>query len=316
MIALLSVLVLDAALALSGMRLIPDGSAIFSSLARFFERRLNRSRRSEASLVLRGAVAALFIAGIGAGLGLAFAVIAGQWEYGLAIDFLLLVHMISLRGTLGGARTVSRALVSGGFEAGRDALLARTVRNIHVTDDHGVARATVEIAAHRLCSSVVAPVFWYLLLGLPGLLAYRAVSATDAVFSRHNGSGRGFGGLARSLDDLLGFVPARLTAVLIALAALFVPGASMRRVFKVIRNDAARHPSRNTGWLVGAVSGAFNLALCGPQEGSSGGRPQDIWIGDGRARVDVRDIRLTNLLLFVAWMLQAAVVAGLLVQRL
>jgi adenosylcobinamide-phosphate synthase len=104
-----------------------------------------------------------------------------------------------------------------------------------------VARAAIESAAENLSDGVVAPVFWYLLLGLPGIVAYKLVNTADSMIGHMTPRYREFGWASARLDDVLNLIPARLTALLIALTHGWVDPAPILR-------DAPKHRSPNAGW--------------------------------------------------------------------
>ena len=107
-----------------------------------------------------------------------------------------------------------------------------------------VARAAIESAAENLSDGVVAPVFWYLILGLPGIVAYKLVNTADSMIGHMTPRYREFGWASARLDDVLNLIPARLTALLIALTHGWVDPAPILR-------DAPKHRSPNAGWPEG-----------------------------------------------------------------
>ncbi|MCH7485506.1 MAG: cobalamin biosynthesis protein, partial [Proteobacteria bacterium] len=154
----------------------------------------------------------------------------------------------------------------------------------------GVARAALESLAENFCDGLVAPVFWYVLFGFPGLLVYKAVNTMDSMIGHTSARYRAFGMAAAKLDDALSYIPARISAGLIAMAALFVPTANAGRAIAVIKRDAGKHRSPNAGWPEAAMAGALDLALAGPRR-YGGEVVGDPWIGDGRAQANRQDIR-------------------------
>jgi adenosylcobinamide-phosphate synthase len=113
----------------------------------------------------------------------------------------------------------------------------------------------------------VAPAFWFLLLGLPGILVYKAVNTADSMIGHRTERHGEFGWAAARLDDALNFIPARLSALLIAAAALSVDA------FETAQRDAGLHASPNAGWPEAAMARALGLALLGPR--SYGGEIDD-----------------------------------------
>ena len=168
--------------------------------------------------------------------------------------------------------------------AGLAVLLASiTGRETTELDQHGVARAAIESCAESYSDGVIAPIFWYLLLGLPGLMAYKAVNTMDSMIGHRSERYAAFGMVPARLDDALNWLPARISGTLITLAAIFVPGAAPIGALRVMFRDAGKHVSPNAGWPEAASAGALDLALLGPRR-YAGGVAKAEWLGDGRAR--------------------------------
>lgn len=129
-------------------------------------------------------------------------------------------------------------------------------------DDAGMARATVESLAENTSDSVVAPLFWGAVAGLPGLLGYRAVNTLDAMVGHRSPRYASFGTASARLDDLLNLVPARLSALLTLAAARIVKG-SAQGGWSAWRSDASRHPSPNAGQCEAAMAGVLGVRLGG-----------------------------------------------------
>ena len=131
-------------------------------------------------------------------------------------------------------------------------------------DEAGVCRAAIESCAENFSDGVVAPVFWLALLGLPGLIAYKAINTADSMIGHRTERHESFGWAAARLDDLVNLIPARLSATLLAVAAP-IAGGSVGKSLKVVRRDATQHRSPNAGWPESAMAGALGLALAGPR---------------------------------------------------
>ena len=138
--------------------------------------------------------------------------------------------------------------------------VARIVgRETRQLETDGVARAAVESAAEGFSDGVVAPAFWFLLLGLPGILAYKLVNTADSMIGHRTERYRDFGMATARLDDVLNWIPARIAALLIAVAN------GKWRQFWAIRHDASSHRSPNAGWPEAAIAATLDVALAGPR---------------------------------------------------
>jgi adenosylcobinamide-phosphate synthase len=211
-------------------------------------------------------------------------------------------------------RAVALALDREGIEAGRRAVAHIVGRDPAQLDEHGVARAAIESLAENFGDAVVAPVFWYVLFGMPGLIIYKAANTMDSMIGHLTPQYRAFGMAAARFDDALNFIPARLAGILIVLAAFFAPKASPWGAFKTMIRDAGKHRSVNAGWPEGAMAGALGLALAGPRRYSQH-VVNDPWVGDGRARATVLDIRRGLYVYAVACLINALMIATLAVTR-
>jgi adenosylcobinamide-phosphate synthase len=159
---------------------------------------------------------------------------------------------------------VRDAFASGGLEGARSAVTMIVGRDPAELDQAGVSRAAIESSAENFSDGIVAPVFWLALLGLPGLLIYKAVNTADSMIGHRNARFESFGWASARFDDLLNLAPARLSGVLLALAAPLA-GGSVSRALQVMRRDAPKHRSPNAGWPESAMAGALDLALAGPR---------------------------------------------------
>lgn len=167
---------------------------------------------------------------------------------------------------------IARALEARDLPAAREALGRIVGRDTIALDEAGIARAAIESLAESFCDGVVAPLFWLLLLGLPGGWAYKAVNTADSLIGHTEPPLRAFGWAAARMDDLANLAPARAAAVLLCVAG----GGGWR----VMWRDCRCHASPNAGWPEAAMAGALGIRLAGPisYEGEFHDNP---WIGDG-----------------------------------
>ncbi|WP_299954209.1 adenosylcobinamide-phosphate synthase CbiB [uncultured Roseobacter sp.] len=174
-------------------------------------------------------------------------------------------------------------------------MVARIVsRDTSVMDETLVARAALESAAENLSDGVIAPAFWFLIAGLPGLVVYKLINTADSMIGYRTPRHEAFGWAAARLDDVLNLIPARLTALLLALPARCFD-------FAGIRADAGRHRSPNAGWPEAALSRALGVALAGPR--AYDGQMQDFpYVNpDGRSILTPVDIDAGIAMLWKAW---------------
>ena len=289
--------------------------ALLGAVIGALDRKLNRENRSEIDRAIRGLLAVLVMAAGSGVIGWAVTWLSRNHDFGWIVELLLVVFLLAQRGLYDAVGGVAQALGTGGLAAGRQAVSHIVGRDPEQLDAHGVSRAAIETLAENFCDGVVAPVFWYVILGFPGLLIAKAVNTMDSMIGHRTPRYRAFGMAAARLDDLVNWIPARLSGLFLAVAAIVTPTASPWRAVKIMLRDAGKHRSVNAGWPEAAAAGALNLALAGPRRY----RQQvvdDPWLGDGDARAEPRDILRALYLYVAACLVNAAVVAAVAVWRL
>ncbi len=296
-------------------RNIPHPIAALGQLIALFDERLNRESRSEAARLIRGLVVVVVVILVAITAAWVVLFLAGALPFGWVLEVLAIAVLVAQRGLFDHVKAVRQALGEGGVEAGRQAVRHIVGRDPESLDEHGVARAAIESCAENFNDGVVAPVFWYILLGLPGLMIYKAVNTMDSMIGHTSARYRAFGMAAAKLDDALSYIPARISAALIAMAALFVPTADAKGAIAVIKRDAAKHRSPNAGWPEAAMAGALDLALAGPRRYGDEAA-NDPWIGDGRAQANRQDIRRALYLYAVSCLINAGLITALILAML
>ena len=271
--------------------------------------RWNRSDRAAAARFRLGLALTLGVTlaalAVGLVLGMILWTVPGGWLAEAALAAILLAG----RDLYDRVAAVARALDRSLFE-GRAAVAHIVGRDPDSLDEGGVARAALESLAENFSDGLVAPLFWYLLLGPPGLLAYKAINTLDSMLGHHTPRHEAFGKAAARLDDLVNFAPARLSGALIAVAALAMPGAHAGRAWRTMVRDAPRHRSPNAGWPEAALAGALGFALAGPRVYPDE-TVDDAWMGDGRPDLGPGDIRAGLRLYLAAGIATALLIAGL-----
>jgi adenosylcobinamide-phosphate synthase len=217
--------------------------------------RCGRNRQLAWGALVALAVPALFAGG-------ALLLLAGtrrlSWA-GVPLEALALKSTFALRelGKAGGR--VRDALQRGAVGEAREGLRSLCSRDPSQLDSPRIAAAAIESLAENASDSLVAPLFCYLLLGLPGAFAYRAANTLDARIGYH-GHYEWLGKVAARLDDLWNLLPARLTAMLLLLAGL-IRGADARRAARVLLRDGRKTESPNAGRPMAAMAGLLGVEL-------------------------------------------------------
>lgn len=193
---------------------------------------------------------------------------------------------------------------------GRSAVAKIVGRDPETLDQAGVARAAIESAAENFSDGVVAPAFWFLVGGLPGIAVYKAVNTADSMIGHQSERYRDFGWAAARLDDLLNWIPARLAGLILCL----VGGG--RAAMDVMFRDARLHKSPNAGWPEAAVAASLGIALAGPRI-YDGVVADDPYVNDaGRKATHAGDIDEALRLIWRGWWVVVAIaVVGALLGR-
>lgn len=187
---------------------------------------------------------------------------------------------------------------------GRRAVAMIVSRDTRDMAPPAVARSAIESAAENLSDGVIAPAFWFLIGGLPGLLIYKLINTADSMIGYLTPRFADFGWAAARLDDVLNWVPARLTALLIA-----VPANGLYH-WSEIRRDAALHKSPNAGWPEAAMARAIKVALAGPRA-YDGVMQEFSWVNPQGARaIGPLQIDACITRLWHAWATGLVVLAG------
>lgn len=292
-------------------RILPHPVVLIGKAIELLTAALNRQTLARATRILLGGLCTALVVGAAAAIGAGLHALLAGLPFGWIAEGLLASSLLAFRGLYDAVRAVARGLAES-LDAGRAAVSHIVGRDPASLDAAGVARAAAESAAENFSDGFVAPVFWFLLLGLPGLLAYKAVNTLDSMIGHRNARFEAFGKLAARLDDAANFLPARLAGLLFVLAALLLPGASAGSAWRSMLRDAPKHRSPNAGWQEAALAGALGLALAGPRQ-YGGQVVEDHWMGDGRRAVTADDLaRVLDLYLTAGGLLIAAVAGGLL----
>ena len=178
--------------------------------------------------------------------------------FGSLIEILVVAVLLAQKSLVDHVRAVAAALRLSLGDA-RLAVSRIVGRDTATMDAPAIARGAIESAAENLSDGVIAPAFWYLIGGLPGLLLYKITNTADSMIGYRNERYGEFGWAAARFDDLLNVIPARLTALMIALSH------GTLRALPDIAVDARLHRSPNAGWPEAAMARALGVSLSGPR---------------------------------------------------
>ena len=289
-------------------RRLPHPAALLGRAVAALEHGLNRPGAGAAARRAGGVLALVTVVTLAVAVAWLLAWITRSFAFGWVVEAAIASTLLAQRGLHDHVAAVARALEGQGLDAGREAVAHIVGRDPATLDEAAVSRAAIESCAENFCDGVVAPVFWYALLGLPGLAAYKAINTADSMVGYRDPAHAAFGWAAARLDDLVNLVPARLGAAIIAGAAGLRRGDA-GAAFRAMVRDAPHHRSPNAGWPEAAMAGALGLRLAGPRRYGDQ-VVDDAWMGGGRAEATAADIDAALGLLVAAcaflWALLAA----------
>ena len=243
-----------------------------------------------------GAALLLAIAGLAAAAGWVVTRLAGD-GWGMVALILIATTGLAQRSLHDHVAAVLRPLLWNDLASARTAVSAIVGRDTAALDEAGVAVAAIESLAESFCDGVVAPAFWFLVAGLPGLLVCKAINTADSMIGHRDERHGNFGWAAARADDLVMLVPARLSGALVAIAG----GGGWKAMWR----DATSHASPNGGWPEAAMAGALGRQLGGPV--SYAGMPaMRALLGDGPQPMAAdlsRALRLYRRACLVLWLL-------------
>ena len=185
----------------------------------------------------------------------------------IALEAVLIFYCLAGTTLIKEVKDVFRAL-DRSLDEGRTQVARIVGRDTSQLDAQEIRKAALETLAENLSDGVIAPLFWLLLLGVPGMMTYKMVNTLDSMIAYRTERYRLFGTVAARIDDVANWLPARLTALLMAIAGCFIHPAGQHRGFfhllRFIVHYGPQHASPNSGWPEAALAGILNCRFGGP----------------------------------------------------
>ncbi|MEZ5776856.1 MAG: adenosylcobinamide-phosphate synthase CbiB [Paracoccaceae bacterium] len=241
-------------------RLIRHPVVWIGGLIRALDRWFNIPGAESGALRIAGTLTALIVIGVTTGTAWLIQTALPDGWIGVAIAGVLAWPLVAMRSLYDHVAAVARPLGTGNLTLARRAVSRIVGRDPKMLDRPGVARAALESLAENTSDGVVAPLFWGVIFGLPGIAAYKAVNTLDSMIGHRTERYDAFGWASARIDDVVNLVPARLSGLLFALMS-----TRPRAALCVMRHDARRHRSPNAGWPEAALAGALDIRLSGPR---------------------------------------------------
>ncbi|MBP1857198.1 adenosylcobinamide-phosphate synthase CbiB [Rhizobium herbae] len=273
-------------------RRLPHPVVFFGAMIGWCDRTFNRKRLGDDALRISGV---LVIGGL-----LLWSIVCGWLLHrlfmqigllGWGIETIVVAVFLAQKSLADHVSRVATGLRLGGLKGGRKAVSMIVGRDPDTLDEPAVCRAAIESLAENFSDGVVAPVFWYALLGLPGLLAYKMLNTADSMIGHKSPKYLHFGWASARLDDLANIPAARLSILLIAAGTAVTAGrrAAWNAVGTALR-DHGLHRSPNSGWPEAAMAGALDVQLAGPRIYSGMLVHEPMINGSGRSVATVGDV--------------------------
>ncbi|HAU8266386.1 TPA: cobalamin biosynthesis protein [Kluyvera intermedia] len=273
------------------------------------QRAVRRVCHSDTALRVGGGVMWLVV--VGATWGVAYGVLTlaesiHPW-LGWCVEVWMIYTLLAARCLADAAREVEHALRHGSLDESREKLSWIVGRDTSQLQPPQITRAVVETVAENTVDGVIAPLFFLLLGGAPLAMAYKAVNTLDSMVGYKHEKYRDIGMVTARMDDVANFLPARLSWLLLSIAA-WLCRLNPARAFRIGWRDRRNHSSPNCAWPEATVAGALGVRLGGPND-YFGQRVEKPWIGDETRAISVDDISQTIRLMWVASTLALAVFA-------
>lgn len=245
---------------------LPHPAVLMGKCVSWLETRLNTGSGKRA----KGIVTATALLLLGAMLGWLLSLL------GPVVEVLVAAILLAQRSLVEHLRAVATGLGKS-LAAGRQAVSMIVSRDTDNMTGPQVARSAIESGSENMSDGVIAPAFWFLVAGLPGLLAYKMINTGDSMIGYRNARFEEFGWATARLDDLVNLIPARLTGLLMAVTG------DVWRDWPTIIQDAGKHRSPNAGWPEAAMARALQVSLAGPR--SYDGELRDFpWVNQAGAK--------------------------------
>lgn len=263
------------------------------------EKLLYRENASPRAQTACGCVLVVVVAGVSCGCAalLIWACSMLNMWLGLAVESIICYQMLATKQLKVESMRVYKALTAGSLDEARHCVSMIVGRDTESLDEEGVAQAAVETVAENASDGSVAPLVFMALFGAAGMVLYKAVNTMDSMVGYKNDRYRNFGTAAAKLDDLLNWIPARLSGVLMCAAAWFVR-LDARNAWRVFLRDRRKHSSPNSAHTEAACAGALGVQLGGSHH-YFGKLVEKPTIGDALRPIEADDIVRANDLLYM-----------------
>src|SRR5699024_9874493 len=230
------------------------------SFISFLDKKLNKGKRRR----LKGLLMLVLLLLLVLGVSLSFVYLFYQWHViaGILLEGLLIATTIAQKDLKRASLAVLEPLEKQDIEKARKQLSYIVGRDTERLSEQEIIRGTVETVAENTSDGITAPLFWAMICGAPLALVYRAVNTCDSMVGYKNDQYKAYGWASARLDDILNWIPARLTGY-ITMISMKPEGTTLKKALQIFRRDANQHNSPNSGWGEGSVAALLGIQLGG-----------------------------------------------------
>ncbi len=214
------------------------------------------------------------------------------------MEIILIYFVLATRSLGSEAFKIYRALNKNDLKAARQQISLLVSRDTGKMSKEDIARAAIETAAENIVDAIIAPLFYLFIGGAPLALAYKAVNTLDSMVGYKNKRYQKFGWASARLDDLLNFIPARITGFVLIPLAMFLYRKKFLNTLRIVWRDRLKHPSPNSAHSEAAVAGGLGIRLGGPAV-YFGKRKKRLFIGDESRKIEIADIKRTIWIMYI-----------------
>ena len=278
---------------------IPHPVVAIGKLISFMDKKL-RLGNSDKRDIIRGVWTVLIVVAVSAAVPALILFI--MWKIHpivyLVVSSIMCVQIVAARELVRECRAVEKALERGDIEKARKAVSYVVGRDTGSLGKEDICRATVETIAENGSDGVIAPLFWMFLFGAPGGFFYKAVNTMDSMLGYKNEKYLYFGRAAARTDDVVNFIPSRISALLM-IASCPLCRLDRHNAWRVFRRDRLKHTSPNAAQTESVFAGALNVRLNGPAY-YGGVLHEKEYLGDDTRPIEISDIRRSGYLMYTA----------------
>lgn len=240
--------------------------ALMGKLIDFLDRLLRKDDSSEPTKLVCGFILVAVMLGI-CYAAAHYLIAAMNWLHvpvwlNIIIQAVILSFMISPKSLEKAGREIYDELIQNNIDAARIKVNYIVSRDVNRMNEKDITRAAVETVAENTVDGIISPLFFFFIGGLPLAVLYRAANTMDAMLGYKNDKYLYFGRTAARVDDVLNFIPARITGILLVITSFF-QRFDYKNALKMMLRDAKKHPSPNGGYSEATVAGALNIRLGG-----------------------------------------------------